>query len=62
MKTNINKEFTNTYGLNVLFYGTTGNINVENENEIIFSFYDDGNWDEIKIAIQTAINEHKETN
>lgn len=58
-RTNITKEFTNTQKLNVFFNETTGYITIENNDEIIFLIYDDGNWEAIKIAIQTAIDEHQ---
>lgn len=56
MKTDITREYINTQGLKVFFNDTTGDVSVENDSEIVFSIYDDGNIN-IKSSVQNAIDE-----
>ncbi len=52
------EEFKNQKGLHVVYNDTTGYISVENDDFIIISVYDDGNWKVIKETIVECINEY----
>lgn len=56
MKIDVTREYINTQGLKVFFNDTTGNVSVENDSDIVFSIYDNGNI-YIKSSVQNAIDE-----